>query len=160
MAVVPYKDQKISKKDQVAKMFDNISGKYDLLNHVLSLGIDIYWRKKAITILRKEQPKTLLDVATGTADFAIEALSLKPERIVGVDISEGMLEIGRKKIGKMGVSDVIQLETGDSENLPFEKDSFDAVIVSFGVRNFENLKKGLCALPCRHLPGTKERTEG
>jgi demethylmenaquinone methyltransferase/2-methoxy-6-polyprenyl-1,4-benzoquinol methylase len=143
MSVVPYKDQQKTKKEQVADMFNNISGKYDLLNHVLSLGIDILWRKKAIRYLAEQQPKTILDVATGTADFAIEALSLKPEKIVGVDISEGMLEIGRKKIKKLNAEKIVTLQLGDSEKLPFSDNQFDAVIVSFGVRNFENLEKGL-----------------
>jgi len=146
MAVLPYKNNQSGKKEQVANMFDNISHRYDLLNHVLSLGIDILWRKKAIRLLRKEQPKTILDVATGTADFAIEALSLKPEHVTGIDISEGMLSFGRKKIDKMGYGNIISLETGDSENLRFNDGSFDAVIVSFGVRNFENLEKGLAEL--------------
>ncbi len=143
MAVVPYKKDEASKKQQVAQMFDNISAKYDFLNHFLSLGIDIYWRKKAIRILKKQQPKTILDVATGTGDLAIEAMSLKPEKVIGVDISEGMLSYGRKKLKKLKLEDTIELQSGDSENLSFENDTFDAVMVSFGVRNFENLEKGL-----------------
>jgi demethylmenaquinone methyltransferase/2-methoxy-6-polyprenyl-1,4-benzoquinol methylase len=132
-----------TKKVQVAKMFDSISGKYDFLNHFLSLGIDIRWRKKAIALLSDSKPKYILDVATGTGDFAIEALKLHPEKVVGVDISEGMLEIGKKKMKANGYGQVIELMTGDSENLPFEENKFDAVIVAFGVRNFENLEKGL-----------------
>lgn len=143
MAVVPYKNEKGNKKEQVATMFDNISKRYDLLNHLLSLGIDIYWRKQAIKLLAAEKPARILDVATGTADFAIEALSLKPEKITGVDISEGMLEIGRQKIARMGKSEVISLHKGDSENLQFKDETFDAVIVAFGVRNFEDLEAGL-----------------
>ena len=148
MAVVPYKDKDTSKREQVAEMFDNISPKYDLLNHVLSGGIDILWRKRAIRELRSSQnpafhPKTILDIATGTGDFALEALALKPEKIVGVDISEGMLAIGREKMKKRGVDHIIEMRTGDSEGLPFADNEFDAVIVSFGVRNFENLAKGL-----------------
>ncbi len=143
MTVVPYKDQSKSKKEQVAQMFDNISPKYDLLNRVLSMGIDISWRKKAIKMLSKEQPKLILDVATGTADFALEALSLQPEKIIGVDISEGMLNLGKEKIAKMNLSHKIELQMGDSERLLFADETFDAVIVSFGVRNFENLEKGL-----------------
>ncbi len=149
MAVVPYQERSDSKKAQVADMFNNISPKYDLLNHLLSLGIDIYWRKKAIKLLSKHQPQPerLLDVATGTADFALEAnKKLKPAKITGVDISEGMLEVGRQKIQKLGLGKTITLEVGDSENLPFEDDTFDAVIVSFGVRNFENLEKGLAEI--------------
>src|SRR5260221_4243018 len=124
-------------------MFDSISGNYDFLNHFLSLGIDIRWRKKAIRLLAKERPKVILDVATGTGDFAIEALRLNPEKIIGVDISEGMLNIGRGKMKAKGYEGVIELKSGDSENLPFEENKFDAVIVAFGVRNFENLEKGL-----------------
>ncbi len=143
MAVVPYKEQKASKKEQVASMFDQISPKYDLLNHLLSFGIDIYWRKKAINLLKPYQPHLILDIATGTADFAIEALAAKPDKIIGVDISEGMLNIGREKIKKMQLEDKIELHMGDSEKLLFQDNYFDAVIVSFGVRNFENLEKGL-----------------
>ncbi|MFC0181120.1 demethylmenaquinone methyltransferase [Pseudarcicella hirudinis] len=143
MTVLPYKEQDASKKEQVAQMFDNISPKYDFLNHLLSGGIDILWRKKAIKLLRPANPKTILDIATGTGDFAIEALALKPDKIVGVDISEGMLSFGREKIRKLGMENVIELQKGDSERLPFQDNTFDAVIVSFGVRNFENLEKGL-----------------
>jgi demethylmenaquinone methyltransferase/2-methoxy-6-polyprenyl-1,4-benzoquinol methylase len=143
MSVIPYKDKDGSKREQVAKMFDNISPKYDLLNHLLSGGVDIYWRKRAIKLLRKQQPKVILDIASGTGDFAIEALTLKPEKIIGVDISEGMLAVGREKIKKLGKQDIITLQSGDSENLSFESNYFDAVIVSFGVRNFQNLLAGL-----------------
>ena len=148
MTVVPYKEQDASKKEQVAQMFDNVSPKYDFLNHLLSGGIDILWRKKAIRLLKKAQPKTILDIATGTGDFAIEALALKPDKIVGVDISEGMLSFGREKIKKLGMESVITLQSGDSEKLQFQDNTFDAVIVSFGVRNFENLEKGLTDM-CR-----------
>jgi demethylmenaquinone methyltransferase/2-methoxy-6-polyprenyl-1,4-benzoquinol methylase len=142
--VVPYKEeQDTSKKEQVAKMFDNISHRYDFLNHFLSLGIDILWRKKAIGLLKKENPKKILDIATGTGDFAVEALALNPDKVIGVDISAGMLAHGREKIQRKGLQDKIELRLGDSEKLPFEDNSFDAVIVSFGVRNFENLEKGL-----------------
>ncbi len=143
MAVVPYKDKDTSKREQVAEMFDNISPKYDLLNHVLSGGIDILWRKRAIRELKPFAPKTILDIATGTGDFALEALALKPQKIVGVDISEGMLAVGREKMKKRGVEHIIEMRSGDSEGLPFADNEFDAVIVSFGVRNFENLLKGL-----------------
>ena len=146
MAVVPYKGENKGKKEQVAHMFNNISKKYDLLNHLLSLGIDIIWRKKAIALLKKEQPKYLLDIATGTGDFAIEALSLQPKKVIGVDISEGMLAVGREKIRRKGLQNVIELQQGDSENLQFGDNSFDAVIVSFGVRNFENLEAGLAEM--------------
>lgn len=143
MAVLPYKNQTQSKKEQVAAMFNNISKRYDLLNHLLSLGIDIYWRKRAINLLRSEKPKTILDIATGTGDFAIEALSLGPDKIIGVDISEGMLDIGRRKLKKLRLDQKIELRTGDSERLLFDDNIFDAVIVAFGVRNFEHLEKGL-----------------
>lgn len=143
MAVVPYKEEQKGKKEQVADMFNNISKRYDLLNHVLSLGIDILWRKKAIKMLAPENPQLILDVATGTGDFAIEALALNPIKVIGVDISEGMLEVGKKKITKMGLDDKIELQMGDSEKLLFEDNKFDAVIVSFGVRNFEDLEAGL-----------------
>ena len=144
MTVVPYKEESISKKEQVARMFDNISGKYDFLNHFLSLGIDKGWRKKAIKKLSPLKPQIVLDVATGTGDFAIQAnASLKPSSIIGIDISEGMLEVGRKKIQSRKLSNVITLQQGDSENIPFGENKFDAVTVAFGVRNFENLRKGL-----------------
>ncbi len=143
MTVVPYKNETLGKKEQVAKMFNSISGRYDFLNHFLSLGIDISWRKKAIQFLKPFNPKTILDVATGTADFAIEALALNPEKVIGVDISQGMLAIGKKKIESLGLENKIFLQLSDSENLPFEDNFFDAVIVGFGVRNFENLDKGL-----------------
>lgn len=144
MAVLPYKDAETSKKEQVAKMFDNISARYDFLNHFLSLGIDILWRKKTLRLLKPEKPSTILDVATGTGDLAIEALKiLKPDKITGIDISKGMLEKGREKISRLGLTSKIELLHGDSENLPFPDNTFDAVTVSFGVRNFENLEMGL-----------------
>lgn len=141
--VLPYNDNNKSKKLQVADMFDNISAKYDFLNHFLSAGIDVYWRKKAIKILKEENAKQILDVATGTGDFAIAALKANPDKVTGIDISEGMLEVGRSKIKKAGLEKSIELLYGDSENMSFEDNYFDAVIVAFGVRNFENLEKGL-----------------
>ncbi len=141
--IVPYRELELGKKEQVAQMFDNISGKYDFLNHFFSLGIDILWRKKAIRLLQKYKPTTILDVASGTADFAIEALALNPEKIIGVDISEGMLAVGEIKIKAKNKQDIITLQVADSEKLPFESNTFDAVIVSFGVRNFDNLLAGL-----------------
>ena len=136
-----------SKKKQVSTMFDNIAPYYDLLNKVLSLGIDKVWRRKAIRLLKEDNPKIILDVATGTADLALEiAKTLQPEKIVGVDISTEMLAIGRQKIDKKSLSQLITLEEGDSENLPFESNSFDAITVAFGVRNFENLEKGLAEM--------------
>jgi demethylmenaquinone methyltransferase / 2-methoxy-6-polyprenyl-1,4-benzoquinol methylase len=146
--IVPYKELELGKKEQVAQMFDNISGKYDFLNHFFSLGIDILWRKKAIRLLKQYNPKTVLDVASGTADFAIEALALNPDKIVGVDISEGMLAIGEQKIKSLKKDHIISLKVADSEKLPFESNSFDATIVSFGVRNFDNLLAGLTDM-CR-----------
>lgn len=143
MTVVPYKYEQATKKEQVAKMFDNISHRYDFLNHFLSLGIDKGWRKKAINLLNPEAPKVILDVATGTGDFALQALALQPEKIIGVDISAGMLDVGRKKMTRKGVDHVVEMIQADSENLPFEQNKFDAVTVAFGVRNFENLVKGL-----------------
>jgi demethylmenaquinone methyltransferase/2-methoxy-6-polyprenyl-1,4-benzoquinol methylase len=143
MTVIPYKEKQETKKEQVATMFNNISHKYDFLNHFLSLGIDILWRKKAVKMLASHQPKKILDIATGTADFAIEALKLNPEEIIGIDISEGMLNVGKEKIKKKSVDNIISLELGDSENLRFETAYFDAYTVAFGVRNFENLEKGL-----------------
>jgi demethylmenaquinone methyltransferase / 2-methoxy-6-polyprenyl-1,4-benzoquinol methylase len=153
MAVVPYKDQNENKKSQVATMFNNIAGKYDFLNHFLSAGIDIIWRKKAVSLLVSEKPKQMLDIATGTADFAIESLRLNPEKIIGVDISEGMLAVGREKISKKGLSNKIELMYGDSEDLPFEDNTFDAITVAFGVRNFENLKQGLSEMNRVLKPG-------
>ncbi len=141
--VVPYKNNEEGKKQQVAQMFNSISHKYDFLNHLLSGGIDIIWRKKAIKQIQNKGIKTILDIATGTGDFAIEALAIQPEKIVGVDISEGMLAFGKEKIKKLGLSHIIELQVGDSEKLAFEDNSFDAITVSFGVRNYENLEKGL-----------------
>lgn len=141
--VVPYKNQEAGKKEQVAQMFNSISHKYDFLNHLLSGGIDIIWRKKAIKQLENKGIKTILDIATGTGDFALEALKINPDKIVGVDISEGMLSFGIEKMKKLGLEDKIELKVGDSENLQFEDNTFDAITVSFGVRNYENLEKGL-----------------
>ncbi|MBR9921730.1 MAG: bifunctional demethylmenaquinone methyltransferase/2-methoxy-6-polyprenyl-1,4-benzoquinol methylase UbiE [Bacteroidetes bacterium] len=141
--VTPYQADD-SKKEQVSRMFDNIAPYYDFLNRLLSLGIDKSWRRKAIGRLSAHKPEKLLDVATGTADLAVEAQKqLGCKEIVGVDISEEMLEIGRKKLDKRQLSDIIRLESGDSENLHFPDNSFDASTVAFGVRNFENLDKGL-----------------
>ena len=146
MTVVPYKEAREGKKEQVAQMFNNISHRYDFLNHFLSLGIDVLWRKKAVKMLRELKPKYILDVATGTGDFAIEALDLNPEKVIGVDISDGMLDMGRAKLKKRKLDKRIELFNADSENLPFEENKFDAIIVAFGVRNFENLEKGLAEM--------------
>lgn len=149
--VKPYQSDS-TKKEQVQQMFDNIAHKYDFLNRFLSLGIDIGWRKKAIKMLAKHQPKKILDVATGTADFALATLPLQPVEVIGVDISEGMLDVGRKKIADRRITNV-RLEYGDSEQLQFDNDSFDAVIVAFGVRNFENLSQGLSEINRVLKPG-------
>jgi demethylmenaquinone methyltransferase/2-methoxy-6-polyprenyl-1,4-benzoquinol methylase len=143
MTVFPYKNNTLGKKKQVALMFDNISPRYDLLNHMLSFGIDRVWRRKAINLLISHQPKQILDIATGTGDFALQALKLNPDSVTGIDISEGMIKQGRQKINKRNLTNKIELLLGDSENLAFEDNKFSAVIVAFGVRNFENLSKGL-----------------
>jgi demethylmenaquinone methyltransferase/2-methoxy-6-polyprenyl-1,4-benzoquinol methylase len=153
MTVVPYKDQATGKKQQVAHMFNSISPQYDFLNHLLSLGIDIRWRKKAIKMLRQNPPATILDIATGTGDFALEAMKLNPKKIIGLDISDGMLDVGRTKIRSRGWDQTIDMVNGDSENLPFAENNFDAVIVAFGVRNFENLEMGLSEMHRVLKPG-------
>jgi demethylmenaquinone methyltransferase/2-methoxy-6-polyprenyl-1,4-benzoquinol methylase len=155
MAVVPYQQESGSKKEQVAKMFNNISGRYDFLNHLLSLGIDRGWRRKAIALLLPLKPLYILDVATGTGDFAVQAIALRPQKIVGVDISEGMLDVGKKKVRAKGLDNVISLQYGDSENLPFADSSFDAITVGFGVRNFEDLRRGLQEMYRVLKPGGK-----
>lgn len=132
-----------AEKQYVRSLFDSIAYRYDLLNHLLSGGMDFYWRRKAIQHLQDIEPKRILDVATGTADFAIAALRLKPESVVGVDIAEEMLKRGRAKIARRGIEDVVTLQTGEAERLTFEVGAFDAAIVAFGARNFENLKQGL-----------------
>ncbi len=155
-AVVPFKDSSESKKKQVEDMFDKIAFRYDFLNRFLSAGIDVGWRKKAIKQLIPDQPQKILDVATGTGDFALTCYEiLKPEKITGIDISEGMLEIGRKKIAKAGLQQNIELLNGDSEAILFDDNSFDAVTVAFGVRNFENLEKGLSEIKRVLKPGGK-----
>ncbi len=131
------------KKEQVRTMFNDIAPKYDLLNHVLSMGIDIQWRKKVRRLLATIEPKRILDIATGTGDLAIELAKLKPKEIVGADIAVDMLKIGEEKVSKKGLSGIIKMEPGDSENLRFDDNYFDAVTVAFGVRNYENLLKGL-----------------
>ncbi len=140
---IPYKDQNAGKKEQVASMFNNIAHKYDFLNHFLSLGIDKLWRKKAIKMLAPKQPKKILDLATGTGDLAIAALKLNPTEIKGIDISKEMLRIGIIKVIKKGYDRTIELMEGDSENIKFKDNYFDAITVAFGVRNYENLEKGL-----------------
>jgi demethylmenaquinone methyltransferase / 2-methoxy-6-polyprenyl-1,4-benzoquinol methylase len=154
--VVPNKASTSTKKEQVAQMFDDIAFKYDFLNRFLSAGIDVSWRKKALKQLEQLQPKTILDVATGTADVAIMAAGqLKAEKIIGIDISNGMLDIGRKKVVKANLNNTIQLLNGDSETINFTDNSFDAVTVAFGVRNFQNLEKGLNEILRVLKPGGK-----
>ena len=143
MTVIPGRYTGNSKREKVEDMFDRIAPRYDLLNRVLSAGIDRSWRKKAIRLLAPIQPKSILDIATGTGDLALEAVSLSPSKIIGVDISEQMLAAGRKKIAQRKLSHLIRLENGDSEDLSFADGTFDAVTVAFGVRNFEHLEKGL-----------------
>jgi demethylmenaquinone methyltransferase/2-methoxy-6-polyprenyl-1,4-benzoquinol methylase len=143
MTVKPYQESGDSKKEQVARMFDNIAHKYDFLNHFFSLGIDIRWRKKAIKMLEGYKSQHILDVATGTGDMAFELLKLNPVNITGVDISVGMLDVGRKKISERKLNEKMDFVTGDSENLQFPDEQFDIVTVSFGARNFENLHAGL-----------------
>lgn len=146
--ITPYTKDKTSKKEQVAKMFDAIAGRYDFLNHFLSLGIDIIWRKKAVREIAKVNPKMILDVATGTGDLAVEASRLQPKKVIGIDISNNMLDVGREKMKKKSLNKLVDMLYGDSENLEFEDNTFDAVTAGFGVRNFENLDKGLSEM-CR-----------
>ena len=145
--IIPYKGSTKSKKEQVTEMFNQIAGRYDVMNRFLSARTDINWRKKAIFKLKKDNPKLILDVATGTADMAIMAYKmLKPEKITGIDISDQMLELGKKKVEKEGFTGKIELQQGDSETINFAENTFDAVMVAFGVRNFENLDKGLAEM--------------
>ncbi|MDH5412959.1 MAG: bifunctional demethylmenaquinone methyltransferase/2-methoxy-6-polyprenyl-1,4-benzoquinol methylase UbiE [Flavobacteriaceae bacterium] len=141
--VTPYKNSELSKKEQVSEMFDNVSNNYDFLNRMMTLGIDMKWRKKVVQIVKEKNPKTILDIATGTGDFAIMLSKLNPKKIVGLDLSKGMLEIGIEKVKKKKLDNLIEMVLGDSENLPFKDSSFDAITVGFGVRNFEDLDKGL-----------------
>ena len=146
MAALPYKSSAQGKKEQVEEMFDNISSKYDFLNHLLSANIDKLWRRRAVKILQQYNPVSVIDIATGTADFAISATKIQRTKITGIDISEGMLDIGREKIQKKNLTGRIELIKADSENLPFPDNTFDAATVGFGVRNFENLEKGLAEI--------------
>ena len=141
--IIPYQNSTLSKKGQVEKMFDNISKEYDILNRVISFGIDISWRKKIVRILKSKNPSTILDVATGTGDLAIELVKTNAKKIIGLDISKGMLDVGINKINHKNLNNTIEMVIGDSENLKYENDFFDAVTVSFGVRNFESLDSGL-----------------
>jgi len=142
--IKPYKDSNATKKDQVADMFDAISENYDGLNRVITFGIDIKWREKVVAMVKATNPKNILDIATGTGDLAImQSKAIPAATIVGLDISAGMLEVGKQKINKLGLNKSIDMVLGDSENIPFEDNFFDAISVSYGVRNFENLNKGL-----------------
>ncbi|MEX2349417.1 MAG: bifunctional demethylmenaquinone methyltransferase/2-methoxy-6-polyprenyl-1,4-benzoquinol methylase UbiE [Flavobacteriaceae bacterium] len=141
--VKPYKESELNKKKQVEKMFDTISGNYDGLNRVISLGIDKKWRKKVVKIVTDINPESVLDIATGTGDLAISFAKFDIPKIVGFDLSEGMLAVARKKVADQNIADKIEFLQGDSEAMPFEDNSFDAITVAFGVRNFEDLEKGL-----------------
>jgi len=141
--VTPYKDSELGKKEQVTQMFDAISDNYDGLNRVISFGIDVKWRKRVVAILKKKNPANILDIATGTGDLAIQLAATGAEKIVGLDLSPGMLQIAKKKVIKKKLQNTIEMVVGDSENLQFPEQHFDAVTVAFGVRNFENLEKGL-----------------
>ncbi len=151
--VKPYSQSDKSKKEQVARMFNNIAGNYDFLNHFLSLNIDKIWRKKVIRIITAQQPNRILDVATGTGDLAIAALRANPERVDGIDISDGMLEVGKQKLMQQGLDNKIVLQNGDAEAIPFDDATFDAVTVAFGVRNFEDLDAGLKEMNRVLIPG-------
>ena len=153
--VKPYNQVDKSKKQEVAEMFDNISARYDFLNHFLSLGIDKIWRRKAINQLRSTPVKKIIDIATGTGDFAIAALKLNPEEVIGLDISAGMLAVGEQKMIKNKVDSIIKMQLGDSENIPYDSNYFDALTVGFGVRNFENLELGLAEMLRVLKPGGK-----
>lgn len=142
--IIPFRESGKTKKEQVADMFDQIASRYDQINRFLSARTDIGWRKKAVRQLKEISPRQILDVATGTGDMAILACRiLDPDQVTGIDISEGMLELGRKKVEKEGLGEKIRLQTGDSETINYSENTFDAVMVAFGVRNFENLEKGL-----------------
>ncbi len=141
--VNPYKESQLGKKAQVTQMFDTISKNYDGLNRVISLGIDVKWRRRVVDIVSKSKPENILDIATGTGDLAINLQKSGAKSIIGLDISPGMLEIGRKKVEDKNLDSIIEMVIGDSENLSFTDNMFDAVTVAFGVRNFENLERGL-----------------
>jgi demethylmenaquinone methyltransferase/2-methoxy-6-polyprenyl-1,4-benzoquinol methylase len=141
--VLPYKESSLGKKEQVKQMFDKVSTNYDFLNRLLTFGIDVSWRKKVVKIVKDQNAKQILDIATGTGDLAIMLAKINAERVVGLDISEGMLEVAKKKIEQLQLNDKVEMVLGDSEKLPFEDASFDAITVGFGVRNFESLEKGL-----------------
>ena len=141
--ITPYKDSDLGKKEQVAQMFDAISGNYDNLNRVISFGIDIKWRKKVLKLVNDKNPRSILDIATGTGDLAILMTKTNADKIIGIDISEGMLDVGRQKIAEQNLSQKIEMVLGDSEKMPYDDSSFDAITVAFGIRNFEHLEIGL-----------------
>lgn len=149
----PYKNSDRSKREQVEKMFDTISGEYDGLNRVISFGIDVKWRKKVVSLVKETNPQTILDVATGTGDLAINLVQTGAEKIIGLDISSGMLAVGSKKIKEKNLDDLIEMVQADSEALPFDDNYFDAITVAFGIRNFENLEKGLAEIKRVLKPG-------
>ncbi len=153
--VKPYSDSDLTKKEQVEQMFDNISGKYDELNHILSMGIDVGWRKKVVKKVGATKPETILDIATGTGDLAIMMAKSTQAKITGFDLSAGMLEVGKNKVAEQKLDDRIEMIQGDAENMPFADNSFDCITVAFGVRNFENLKKGLDEIYRVLKPGGK-----
>jgi demethylmenaquinone methyltransferase / 2-methoxy-6-polyprenyl-1,4-benzoquinol methylase len=151
--IIPYNDLNLGKKEQVKKMFNSIAGRYDFMNRILTMRIDILWRRKAVNLIRQYAHETILDIATGTGDFAIELAKLSPLKITGIDIAEKMLEIGRQKVNHKGLSSKIELMEADCENLPFPDNSFDLASSAFGVRNFENLNKGLSEMRRVLKPG-------
>ncbi len=154
--IVPNSNSDLNKKQQVAEMFNNISTQYDFFNRFLSAGIDVSWRKKAINQLKKNNPKIILDVATGTADVALMTHKmLHPNKIIGIDISKGMLDLAQKKIDQANLNNIIELQLGDSEKILFNNNTFDAITVAFGVRNFENLEQGLKEMHRVLKPGGK-----
>ena len=154
MTVKPYKEKPGTKKEQVREMFDNISPKYDFLNRLLSMGIDIRWRNKLIELMKPLSPQHILDIATGTGDLAVlEARKLRPAKVTGLDLSEGMLQVAKKKVREQNLEKIVELIQGDAEHMPFDDNTFDAITVAFGVRNFENLKAGLSEMRRVLKPG-------
>ncbi len=147
--------QSPGRKEDVKAMFDNIAGRYDFLNHFLSMGIDKAWRRRLIRLMGEDKPLQILDLATGTADLAIAAMKLNPEKVTGTDISDEMLAVGKEKVKKLGLENKITLLKADSENLPFDNNSFDAAMVAYGVRNYENLPGGLSEMYRVLKPGSK-----
>ncbi len=141
--VIPYKESELGKKEQVTQMFDNVSSNYDFLNRVLTFGIDVTWRKKVVKFVTDQNAKIVLDIATGTGDLAIMLAQANIDKVTGLDISSGMLEVGKKKVAQLNLENKIEMILGDSEKLPFKDHAFDAITVGFGVRNFEDLEKGL-----------------